>query len=229
MKFHRPRPRWILLAAVGLAILGAGLGVGRPASQQWQAIHMIERRGGKTIADNAPPAWLPGWCRDRVADLFVNVWSVDLADTEASDADLWLVGRLPGLRVLNLDGTQITDAGLIRLERCDQLRHLNLSRTKITDAGLESITGMTNLQQLYLSETAISDAALSRIRGLKAIEVLDLMNTGVTDAGLDHLRRMAGLRRLDVYGTRVTDRGIGELRKVLPKTGVFIRRSASPE
>ncbi len=224
-----PRPWWILLTAIGLGIIAGGLHIGLPAYRQQQALRAVERLGGIAIAEPAPPAWLPRWCRDRIAGAFVNVWSVDLADTAVSDADLAYVAPLSGLQVLNLDGTRITDAGMARLEGCLQLQHLNLSRTKITDAGLDSIVGMTNLQRLYLPETSIGDAGLYRIRRLREMEVLDLMQTDVSDAGLQHLGRMTNLRRLDLYGTHVTARGIAELRKVLPNMGVNFPRSAPAE
>jgi hypothetical protein len=220
-------PRWILLAAIGLGIIAGGMHIGLPAYRQRLAIRAVERLGGTALAEPAPPAWLPRWCPDRIAGSFVNVWSVDLADSQTTDTDLVCVTPLSGLQILNLDGTQVTDAGMARLEGCRQLQHLNLSRTRITDAGLDSITGMTDLRRLYLSETSIGDAGLSRIRRLRKIEVLDLMNTDVSDAGLQHLGRMAGLRRLDVYGTRVNPGGIAELRKVLPNMGVNLRRSTS--
>jgi hypothetical protein len=218
------RPRRILLAVIGLSVIAGGLQIGLPAYRQRLAIRAVERLGGTVISEPVPPAWLPRWCRDRLARSLVSVWSIDLADSSTTDADLACVAPLSGLHILNLDGTPTTDAGIARLEACRELQHLNLSRTRITDAGLDSISGMTNLQRLYLCETSIGDAGLYRIRRLREIAVLDLMNTDVSDAGLQHLRRMTRLRRLDVYGTHVTSGGIAELRKVLPNMGVNFRR-----
>jgi Leucine-rich repeat (LRR) protein len=83
--------------------------------------------------------------------------SVNLADTQVTDAGLEHLKGLTGLKVLWLGGTHVTGSGLKFLKGLANLEWLDLERTRITDAGLEHLKGLTNLKWLYLEHTQVTD------------------------------------------------------------------------
>src|SRR5579859_1852964 len=121
MSLRIPHPWWLLLAASAILAVAIGLGIGLPIYRHRAAVHAVERLGGTTLTEEVPPAWLPGWFRERLNGVFLDVWSVDLAETRCSDADLAHLSPLTELRILSLDETEITDRGLARLSNCGRL------------------------------------------------------------------------------------------------------------
>ena len=65
--------------------------------------------------------------------------SLNLVDSEVTDARLVHLEGLTGLEWLNLDGTKITDAGLVHLEGLTGLEELFLDGTRVTDAGVKKL------------------------------------------------------------------------------------------
>ena len=110
-----------------------------------------------------------------------------------------------------LDFTQswITDGDLARIGRMTGLRTLNLSQTKITDIGLEHLKTLQGVRELDLRFAEyISDAGLAHLKGWKDLERLDLHGAKVTSRVLEHLAALTNLRSLDVGHTEVSDDGV---------------------
>jgi len=76
---------------------------------------------------------------DDNAPGLMNLRSLDLTDSEATDAGLEHLKGLSGLSTLYLSGTQVTDAGLKHLEGLTNLRELNLYGTRVTDEGVNEL------------------------------------------------------------------------------------------
>lgn len=131
-----------------------------------------------------------------------------LADLDVSeavqidDAALEHVGRMAGLRRLNLWRVPVGDAGIAQLAGLEDLEWLNLDNTQLTDAGLEAVGGLRKLQTLYLGSTAVSNAGLGRIAGLTALESLSLQRTAVDAAAVRELQQ-----RLPKTTISLEDRG----------------------
>ena len=68
------------------------------------------------------------------------------------------------VRTIDLCDTQITDAGLEHLEELTDLKWLDLSGTQVTDAGLEHLKGLTRLEVLELSGTHVTDERIEELR-----------------------------------------------------------------
>ena len=99
-------------------------------------------------------------------------------------ADLRVLGALPRLRVLNLDGVR---PDLWSLAGLGGLRELSLRGSRIRDlTGLGTLTG---LKRLVLRDNPVSD--VWPLTALTALEALDLRGTAVRDASA-----LAGLRSL---------------------------------
>ena len=118
-----------------------------------------------------------------------------LADLDVSeavqidDAALEHVGRMTGLRKLNLWRVPVGDAGIARLAGLQNLEWLNLDNTQLTDAGLETVGGLGKLQTLYVGSTSVSNAGLERLAGLSALRDLSLQRTAVDAAAVNALQK----------------------------------------
>ena len=95
----------------------------------------------------------------------VNLEALDLGNNRIRDP--WMLGLLPRLTVLNLDGA-ISDlsslSGLVALKR------LSLRNNGLTD--VSALAGLVNLRHLSLRGNALSDVRM--LAGLARLEVLDL-------------------------------------------------------
>ncbi len=135
---------------------------------------------------------LPSWFLSVFGtDVFANVSFVGLAGSSVRDSDLQPFGdALKGLRTLDLSNTQITDAGLEHLKGLTNLYSLRLDNTQITDSGLVHLKGLTNLRGiLWLSGTQVTDAGLEHLKKLTKLHFLHLSNTNVTDEGVKKLQQ----------------------------------------
>jgi len=211
-----PRPLWIGVTAVFLAVLAVGLRFGLPALQRHRTIHEIELLGGSDSQENGGPDWLRKWVGDDTMQRlgFDQVISVNLGQTEAMDATLRYFGRFRELKSLQLDGSRVTDAGLAHLSTLKKLESLSLAKTNIGDRGLSCLQGLDRLKELSLAGTRASAAGLSQLRGISSLEKLDLCATGASDEALMEVARFHSLRQLNIRGGRFGDAGLKELRRL---------------
>ena len=72
---------------------------------------------------------------------------------------------LTQLHTLDLCDTQVTDAGLEHLKGLRQLQWLDLERTQVTDAWLECLNGLRQLRRLDLCETQVTEAGVEELQG----------------------------------------------------------------
>ena len=240
-----PRPLWIFLASVAIAVVSLGLRFGEPIWRRQLAIWELERIGGRLSFDKTGPSWLRELVGDRRMRAFDAVDWINFRSTPFYDWHVTYMNAFPALRGIELDGTQITDSGVARLENFRKLEHLSLSDTPITDNGLEDIARFRTLKTLRLDHTRLGDEGLRRISQLSNLKGLNVEGTKITDDGLAQLSRLTQLRQLTICGTHVTDAGLKnltnctelrhlivfettitedgalELEKVLPRLGVI--------
>ncbi len=99
-----------------------------------RAVEAVKKLGGNVKRDERAPG------RPVIA--------VDLAHTQATDADLKELANFKALKTLDLGHTQATGAGLKDLADLKELQILYLSGAPVTDATLKEIAGrFTGLQQ----------------------------------------------------------------------------------
>ena len=166
--------------------------------------------------------------------------------------------KLDRLESLELNNTQVTDAGMIHLRDLVELKRLYLNKTSVTDAGLVHLQELTSLQSLPIRDTQItlrgvvnlvvvlqhgtllealkiagvvrqrasdtsqlfldlqgvraSDSDLETIARLGEIDSLFLQNNPISDAGVAHLTRLSDLRRLWISGHDITGLSAESLR-----------------
>ncbi len=180
------------------------------------------------------PTWL---CTVFGDDLFANVTSVSLQQSEFQDADLTRINHaLSGLEDLTLIESRITGEGMkhlnglenlqtIMIDGCqaNELGFTNLSRLKnieevviiglgVTDANLDHIGEIPNLRRLTLWNTNISDHGLRHLRELNRLEFLNLNSPRLGDPGLVHLKTLTTLKAIHLEGTAISECGIMHLK-----------------
>ncbi|HVJ81446.1 MAG TPA: hypothetical protein VNC50_10290, partial [Planctomycetia bacterium] len=82
-----------------------------------------------------------------------------------SDKDAEWIGRLRGLKTLDLSWTALGDLGLARLGDLDRLETLRLAHTRIADGAAEVLAKLPRLRTLVLRGTAAGDRLAGSLRG----------------------------------------------------------------
>jgi hypothetical protein len=125
---------------------------------------------------------------------------------------------LPALENANLvecDG--LNDESLVFIGKIKGLKSLNLGDAQVTGAGLRSLAGLKNLETLDLGWTKdVGDSAMPLLARLPNLKVLGLGGTNVTDRGIAVLEACKGLTTVHLAKTKVTPQAIDRLKKALP-------------
>ena len=125
---------------------------------------------------------------------------------------------LPALENANLvecDG--LNDESLVFIGKLKGLKSLNLGDAQVTSAGLSSLSGLKNLETLDLGWTKdVGDAAMPLLVRFPNLKALGLGGTKVTDRGIAALETCKGLTSLRLAKTKVTPPAIERLKKALP-------------
>ena len=130
------------------------------------------------------------------------------AEGQMTDAALDEVSRIETIAGLNLGGSKaLTDDGFRHLGRLPGLKHLDLSNTAITDRGLEVLRSLPALETLSLAATHVTDAGLAH---LSHCHELRHVNLSWTHAGDGAVKALAGKRHLHEFasGIGLTDAGV---------------------
>ncbi len=90
------------------------------------------------------------------------IHTLNLRDAGVSDAQLKVVGQMPNLKLLRLEGNPVTDAGIANLGGLKSLRYLNLYGTKVGDASLAVLRRLPNLERVHAWQTGVTEAGRDR-------------------------------------------------------------------
>ncbi len=191
----------IVVFIKALSVLTAVVASGWAAEtgpEQGEVAAEIQNLGGKVVVES----------------LDNSVIAVNLGFVDVTSKVLEHLKRLSKLRSLDLWNSNLTDAGLQQIEGLSNLELLNAGFTEVTDAGLAHIAKLTSLQSLGLTATKVTDVGLEQLKGLSNLESLSLWHTKITDAGLKSVKSLVKLKGLDLGFTRVTDAGIENLKRL---------------
>lgn len=84
---------------------------------------------------------------------------------------------------LYLGGTQAGDAALATVAKLPRLMHLELQRTAVGDAGLRRLAGLRHLRVLNLYGTEVSDRGLAELEALPSLRHVHLWQSRATRQG----------------------------------------------
>jgi len=160
----------------------------------------------------------PAWLRTRLGEEFCRNWidapiAVNLAGSEAGDADLPQLASFVALKKLDLFGTKVTPSGLNIVRRLPALEELHYGSEGLTDANLDCLERLKSLRALILYGE-IGDGGLKSLSHLPNLTELSISSRNVTDEGLKVLAEMGSLEKLSLSGAQLTDSGVGELSRL---------------
>ena len=116
-----------------------------------------------------------------------------------SDRGVAHLARLSKLESLHLSNSKVTDDSLRVLGRLPTLTRLSLQGNRFTDRGLAHLKNLRRLEHLWVGlpeerpdggQTAITDAGLSSLEHLPKLTTLDVQRSKVTPDGLARLQRL---------------------------------------
>ena len=150
-------------ACVTLLFVAAGCGSGgQPAEVVRPVAEWVIDRGGKLEVASSS---LPVSARNRIPEGSFQILTINLNQTQVTDAELERLKAVEGLVSLQLHSAPITDKGLDTIGQLTSLKQLELSNTRITDKGLEKLAGLKNLERLYLHNTPVTREGVDALRG----------------------------------------------------------------
>lgn len=166
-------------AMLRLWTAGATLSVQDCPGQSWLQIHpgwTGDRDDAAAVDDlhNVVHFRAIGVAREPIAAAMrgladdVNMKSLVLVATPATNADFQVVGRLRKLESLELCNTEIDDEGLKVVGQLDGLKNLRLrdeTGRRLTAAGLVHLRNLPNLERLTLEGPGFGDEALKGLEG----------------------------------------------------------------
>ncbi|MCH7780183.1 MAG: hypothetical protein IH848_04995, partial [Acidobacteria bacterium] len=146
-----------------------------------------------------------------------------LTNTRVDDSGLEHIGRLTGLKYLDLTYTKITDRGIQHLESLMNLEHISLDGLRVKekeftvgDDGLAVLSKLPALKQLDLIRSNVTDKGMAHLSGNKSLLSLGLWGNNITNEGLVHLKDLSGLEYLRLGGdgrkkSEINDKGLQHL------------------
>jgi len=141
-----------------------------------------------------------------------SLYGINLKRLEFTDDDLKHIGRLTGLRHLELEGTDTSDKGVINFETLKNLQFLGIDKTMISGAALKSIGKHTALVNLVIGHNSLDDESYKYLIGLKNIVNLQVDFVHMSDKAVDYIKKIPSIRVLKICGNnRITDAAIAKL------------------
>jgi len=109
---------------------------------------------------------------------------LDLRNSGITDEMLILIGNLPNLTKLRLDGNPVTEKGIAYLEGLKHLEMISLYNTEVGKGCLRSLIKLPSLRKLYLGKTSIVKEDIAEIEKIRTdLEViLDLYFSESTES-----------------------------------------------
>jgi hypothetical protein len=140
---------------------------------------------------------------------------LQLADTDIDDDSLKNFKDLTNLEWFGASETLVKGPGLIHLANCKKLRCLSFSGNSLLPGTTRYFLQFPNLQQLFIRHSLITDADLVHVAKIKTLSDLALAsNNGITDSGMKYVAAMPRLSLLWLQETKVTLRGVARLRQL---------------
>jgi hypothetical protein len=221
------RRAMVAVAVLGLLSAWPGRGVYQTVLRRRTIADILGHGGSVNYREGGLGVFL-GKADPKNLWLFKDAAAVDLAGTEASDADLEPLRDSKSLVFLNLTGCRITDVGVAKLKGIANLKYLLMGDTKVTNEGLKQISGLSSLEILVLDNTRISDPGLAGLERLGKLRELSLWGTLVSDRGTFCLRSLPALTSVSLPRSDAGSSHLAEFQKELPGVAVYRQPTTIP-
>lgn len=225
------------LLPLTLTVLSSNVVMAQDASDESEAIEIIELLGAKVERDDKLPdrpvvgVSFNGSRRfnDEYVHLlkaFQNLAKLDLSDTKITDVGLKRVPELKSLVELSLFETSVTPTGLAELRESSP-GLLIVAESAIKDLNgeigrAEKPAGGPITSVSFAGSRKFNDKSVRLLKPLKSLMTLQLQNTRITDDGLKELKNLENLRALLLFGNQITDEGLKELKEFKKLTSLWL-------
>jgi hypothetical protein len=143
----------------------------------------------------------------KAAARLPDLQALSICYSDATDVGAEGLGRLTGLRSLDLRLNRMTVRAVKDFRSLTELRELKIATIPLRDEDMAFLRAMPKLESLQIPgrTTTLTDAWLSNVEGLINLKYLQLSDIPITAAGLPRLRNLANLRVLRLHGAKVDD------------------------
>jgi len=144
----------------------------------------------------------------------------------------WTIAHLaendvtPNLLSLDLSDTDLSDAGMQHLSKFTKLKHLSLFYCNVSNSGLQHIAQLTSLESLNLDSRDIGDEGLYHLRHLN-LKALDIFSGRITDSGCSMISKIKSLESLELCGGFIGDLGCAMLASLENLTSLNLSQNDS--
>ncbi|UIK08975.1 hypothetical protein [Neorhizobium galegae] len=151
------------------------------------------------------------------------IHTLELRETQVSDAEIPIIGKLPRLHCIDLPHTRVTAKGIAKLARMSvNLQSLALDGTQVDSESVGALALAPRLLELYLYGDEVDTRTIALLGSVRLRE-LHLLGTNISDDAVPHLAAIAGLRFLSL-DANLSDDALLALRSLRPHLLVSLRR-----
>jgi len=211
-----PTLKWILIAIIGLMVLGAVLFVlyATYPAEDYHVARKLQARGFDIVYNVHDDSWI--WQRPT---------HVSGSDQSITTDDSRLIFQLPRLYALLFLRCDASGLNLEGIENCQELTHFTFhSVTRFPVSELSKLTATpVNYVSVQSRNVHLNDSDLEEFAKFTHLETiyLEFNNTGVTDACLEYFEKIPTLKELGLPKSSITQEGVEEFQKKRPDVKVY--------
>lgn len=162
---------------------------------------------------------------------YIKLQFMSMADNEdgLSDRAMPYIHHLSGLQSIDLDNSETTDAGLAKLGSMPALRALTMDSTMVKGPGLKQLKA-PRLIMLRVGRSQVDNESLSSLQQFPLLENLGMVHVGLDLKGLSHIAKCHNLHNLELGENRIDDSAVPfllQLKKLksisVKQTGITIK------
>ena len=142
--------------------------------------------------------------KSTIVDGFDGI-SIHLIDTQVGDDELFYIGTLEEIVILDLSGTPVGPEGLRQCMSMSELRQLHLARTSLGETVWSVVNHFPNLLVLDVAETRVTGEQIPDSLSLPDLKIFQGDGARITDVGLRKIcKACPHLESLSISGTHVS-------------------------
>lgn len=129
---------------------------------------MVAEKGLQVISSVDPELAMKDEDLEKLLIIAPHIISLDLTDSQVSNAGIDHIAKMPNLKKLFLEGTDGIDAsGIAKLKDSKKLEYLNLIRVKLEASVIDSLISLESLREIYLFDSGLGDTEIGRLKSAR--------------------------------------------------------------
>jgi len=155
-----------------------------------------------------------------------DVFRLRMHNVPTKESYFTAIGKLKGLKELDVGSTDASDASVAALSNMTSLRELDISRTLVKGATFSKLASLKELEELDISNTRLSPGSLTALaKACPQLKDLNLADTKLTDADMKVVASFPNLTKLDLSRNPISDRSIDALLKMKKLVKLDLRKT----